>query len=257
MVVSLRREGDESVYWLWAAISIAPLSGVLPLPYPMADRYLYFVLPGLIGALLLAGREAWGVLARRLGDRSGAVQVLASVAAGLLLLHFAMASHERAGVFQDAETLMADAERNYPLGAAANTRRAHRAALRGDHEAAIAYLSAAHARGYNRVDNLLADPAYASMQNDPEFVRLKFAMADDWIERLSRDPEPAHYKARALAQAYIVKDDLESALAVIVAASERPGPIAEDLRADADELRRQIALRRRLSERAGQSSPPR
>jgi hypothetical protein len=92
------------------------------------------------------------------------------------------------------------------------------------------------------------------MQNDPDFVELKFAMADDWIRRLSLDPAPSHYTARSLAQAYIVKGELPAALALIVAASERPGPIGDELRADAEDLRRQIALMQRLSERAGRSA---
>jgi len=254
LLVSWRRPGDEPVYWLWAAISFAPLSGLLPLPYPIADRYLYFVLPGLIGAMLLFWQGLWPALSDRLADYAGPATIAGRVALGLLLAHFAVASHGRAAVFQNPETLMADSERNYPNGAAANTRKAHRAAMRGDHASAIQYLRAAHARGYNRVDNLISDPAYASMQNDPDFVELKFAMADDWIRRLSLDPAPSHYTARSLAQAYIVKGELPAALALIVAASERPGPIGDELRADAEDLRRQIALMQRLSERAGRST---
>jgi hypothetical protein len=255
LVVSLRRSGDEPVYWLWAAISFAPLSGVLPLPYPMADRYLYFVLPGLIGATLLAWQDVRPRVAAWLGDNVRAAAVAGRVALALWLVYFAAVSHGRAAVFQSTETLMADSERNYPDGAAANTRKAHRAAMRGDRASAIQYLRAAHARGYNRVDNLLADPAYAAMQSDPEFIELKFAMADDWIDRLSLDPAPSHYKARALAQAYIVKGELQTALDVIVAASERPGPIGDELRADAEDLGRQVALQRRLDERARQRAP--
>ena len=42
-------------------------------------------------------------------------------------------------------------------------------------------------------------------------------------------PDPSHYNARALAQAYVVKDELFAAAAVLEAASARPGPIGEVL----------------------------
>jgi hypothetical protein len=250
VVVCLRRRSEEAVYWLWAAISFAPLSGVVPLPYPMADRYLYFVLPGLIGAGLLA----WPEVADRVGARLGRIwasRARSAVQIGVLLLlvHFTFASHARSAVFRSAEGLMADAERNYPQGVAANTRKASRAARRGDYEMAVRHLRAAQARGYNRLDDLLTDPSYGPMQGDPEFVRMKLEMADDWIARLGDNPQPSQVEARALAQAYIVKDDLGAALRVIEAAILVPGPITKALEGDADMLRREIGLRRRLQER--------
>jgi hypothetical protein len=244
-IVVWRRGSEESVYWLWAAISFAPLSGVLPLPYPMADRYLYFVLPGLIGGSLFAWRDSLApALARRLGPEP--VRIAAFAAYAVLVTWLAILTWMRAPVFVSADALMADAERHYPDGAAAHTRRAGRAAASGDLEGAVAHLRAAWARGYNRVDHLIADPRYAVLHEDPDFIALKHEMADDWISRLADDPAPTHYKARALAQAYVAKGDLESAMRVIEAAAERPGPISDSLREDAEELRRRIRLERRL-----------
>jgi hypothetical protein len=249
LLICLRGRREEAVYWLWAVISFGPLSGVVPLPYPMADRYLYFVLPGLIGASLLAADEGIKRLGTRLGGgeaRSVQLRQLAVGALALLLVHFAVASHSRASVFRNADSLMADAERNYPDGAAANTRKASRAARMGDFPTAVRYLKLAHARGYNRLDHLLQDPNYGPMQGYPEFVELKHAMADDWLGRLAGKPNPSQVEARAIAQAYIVKDDLPAALRVIEAGIAVPGPITEDLRGDADMLRREIELRERL-----------
>ena len=93
----------------------------------------------------------------------------------------------------------------------------------------------------------MGDRRYDSLRSEPEFIELRDEMAEDWIARLESDPEPSHYKARALAQAYVAKGDLSGALAVIEHAAERPGPIGEGLRADAEQLRSQIALEGRLS----------
>jgi hypothetical protein len=259
VVACLRRRSEEAVYWLWAAISFAPLSGVVPLPYPMADRYLYFILPGLIGAVLMAWGDLAPKLIARLGGgerRAGQLRIAAIGLCGLLLLHFASASHSRASVFVSAEGLMADAELHYPEGAAANTRKASRAARRGDFDAAVVYLRAAQLRGYNRLDNLLNDPAFSPMQSHPEFVVIKNEMADDWIRRLGDNPNPSQIEARAIAQAYIVKDDLAAALRVIERAILVPGPITEALRGDAEMLRREIRLRERLAgQKAGADAP--
>ncbi|MCS5637065.1 MAG: hypothetical protein NZ990_11150, partial [Myxococcota bacterium] len=66
IIFCLRERREEAIYWLWAAAGFAPLSGVVPLPYPMADRYLYFILPGFLGALLLAGQGFVVPIERRL-----------------------------------------------------------------------------------------------------------------------------------------------------------------------------------------------
>ena len=176
----------------------------------------------------------------------------------LTLIHAGQLAHARSRVFQSAESLMSDAERNYPNGAAANTRKASRAAREGDFEGAVRYLRAAHRRGYNRVDHLVHDPSFGPMQEHPGFVELKHEMADNWISRLAVQPDPSHYNARALAQAYVVKDELFAAAAVLEAASARPGPIGEVLLDDAEGVRAQIALRNRLEAlRSGvRKSPP-
>lgn len=257
LVLCLRARNEEAVYWLWALVSFAPLSGVVPLPYPLADRYLYFMLPGLIGAALLAAPE----LGRRLADAlparlDGRVLGRSSLALGAVwVCVFAAQAHERAAIWQSAETMMADAELHYPDGAAANTRKAGRAAREGDFERAVRHLEAAHARGYNRLDHILSDPSYGPMQDYPPFVDLKHRMARDWTTRLGASAEPSQVEARALAQALIVLDDLEAALAVVEAAAERPGPIEEDLRGDAVKLRAEIARRQRF-ERLRESRAP-
>ena len=258
IIFCLRERREEAVYWLWAAAGFAPLSGIVPLPYPMADRYLYFILPGFLGALLLAGPGFVPGMERRLGSaqRVRSVRLAALSLCLVFLLVLGLAAHQRASVFYSSETLMADAERNSPEGAASSTRRASRAARRGDTQTALAYLRFAQSRGYNRVDHLLQDSSYASLQDDPEFIAIRDAMAQDWIDRLGGMERLSHYKARALAQAYVAMEELELALAVLERGAERPGPIAGKLRADADLLRGELAFRARIEvKRAERLSP--
>ena len=55
VVATLRARSVEAGFWLLAAASFFPVSQIVPLPFPIADRYLYGILPGLLGGLLLAG----------------------------------------------------------------------------------------------------------------------------------------------------------------------------------------------------------
>ena len=258
---ALLKRREEGVYLMWAAVSLAPLSGVIPLPYPMADRYLYFILPGLIGAFLLGGArwsrglaDRWELdLEKRKRIRAGAMVVL-----GLVLIHAGQLTYDRAHVFVSPESLMSDAERNYPEGVASSTRRATRAAQQGRFDDAVRFLQVARVRGYNRVDNLLQDPSFGPMQNHPDFVAIKHEMADDWIDRLSKKEDISHYTARALAQAYIVKGRYADAAEVLEGAASRPGPIGDALQQDAQDVRGEIAFRNRLkaAERARKSNAP-
>jgi len=105
------------------------------------------------------------------------------------------------------------------------------------------------------VDHLLQDSAYASMQDDPEFVAIKNEMAQDWISRLGDLPAPGHYKARALAQAYVAVYEFEKAIMILEAAADRPGPIAEALRGDAQEVAAEMRFRARLEAVRAKSLP--
>ena len=61
--------------------------------------------------------------------------------------------------------------------------------------------------------------------------------------------------ARALAQAYIVKGRYAEAAFVLEEAAERPGPIGDALREDAQNVRSEIAFRNRLKAAAESRKP--
>ena len=110
----------------------------------------------------------------------------AAVVCAATLVFFAVLSHARSQVWKSGNHFMLDAEMNYPYGAAANTRRAHRAAEIGDVDGAVEGLRAAMARGYNRLDQILGDPVYGPYLKDPRFKSILDELANEWISRLSR-----------------------------------------------------------------------
>jgi hypothetical protein len=68
----LVRRRPEGVYWAWALLAFAPVSQVVPFTHPLADRYLYFILPGLLGGALLAVHTA--ILRQSRESRRAALQ---------------------------------------------------------------------------------------------------------------------------------------------------------------------------------------
>ena len=241
--VVFRRRSVEGAFWLWAVVSFAPVCGVIPLPYPMADRYLYYMLPGLIGGLLLAGPELVHRIAGALGERlEPRLWLVIRVASVLLIAVFAVRSFDRAYVWRGPYFMMADAEKNYPQGTAAKTRQATRAALVGDAETAVAALRAACARGYNRLDHLLVGP-YVNIQDDDEFQALKRELANQWIERVEKNPSPSQLELRLVAQAYIVLDDLPAAARTLRRGLEVEGPIDDTLESNLNDVERAMRFR--------------
>jgi len=232
-VVIGRRE--EGAYWVWAAVSFAPVSGVIPLPHVLADRYLYFMLPGLIGVALLAGPE---LLARRFGSarlEPARLTRLLTVAGMIWILAFAVRSHIRAFVWRTSETVTADVLDHYPQGRWARIELAGRAAQAGELEGAVAHLMAARERGFDGLDTLLL-PRYAPLRGHPGFIALQRELASAWVIRVSAIPEPSQSDLMVRAQAHIVLGELESAREDLRRAIYAGGPMTDSLYGALDEL---------------------
>src|SRR5262245_27621325 len=105
----------------------------------MADRYLYFILPGLIGALLLAGDEGRRRLSAHVPAalRGRPARALALAAAAAALIGFGARAHARARIWSSPVFVMADSAANYPEGVAGRLQAAKAAAQRGDLEEAL------------------------------------------------------------------------------------------------------------------------
>jgi tetratricopeptide (TPR) repeat protein len=216
-------------------VSFAPISQVFPFLYPMADRYLYFILPGLIGGTLLAGRAGLGRIAgprsRRHARRAATLLALA------LLAFFAARSFERARVWSSPALLLADAAIHYPDGVSASLGRARGAAQSGDAETATRSLHAAYQRGFNRFDQIVDDPAFAAVRGDPRFVAVVREMAGAWIEWGRGLRRPSQLELHAVAQAHLARGERDEAAAVLERALAAGGPIDAQVREELASLR--------------------
>jgi hypothetical protein len=228
-----QRAGVELAFWIWALVSFAPVSQVFPFLYPMADRYLYFILPGLVGAVLLLGVEA----AARWRVPPGVAPAVGAVACLALAVH----AHERAAVWRSGATLLADAALHYPDGTIANLLRAKRAAYAGDADAALAALERAVARGYNRFEQLETDAAWDAIRDDPRFRALVHELAARWIASAGRKASPTQTELRAVAHAHVARDEYAEALRVYEAAVEAGGPDGDAIRAEIEAVRTALA----------------
>jgi hypothetical protein len=208
----LWKREPEGAFLAWALLAYLPVCGLfVPLGYPMADRYLYFILPGLIGAALLAAPTA-------------AEKPILAVGAAMLAW-FAFASFERAAVWQTPAGVYADSAKNYPEGSVVTLARAASAAQSGDSTEALKHLYLARERGYARIDLLMSNPAYDPIRNDPEFRALIFELAEAQLERLEASETPSQMELFSIALMYEIRGETGRAVAALERASAEGGPI--------------------------------
>ncbi len=233
LVATLRRRSVEAVFWLWALFAFAPVSQIFPFLYPMGDRYLYFILPGLIGAAACLARDLAEQLPARRRPAAGIV-ALAGVA--LLCAFFGWRSHQRAAIWRSAASLTADAAAHYPLGVSANLLRARRAAQAGDVDGVVAALRAAEQRGYNRFEQIEADPVFDAMRGQAQFQAVVSEIAAGWIVRGRARAEPTQQELQTLAHAHYVRGERSEAIATLRRALALGGARDPQIRADLEVL---------------------
>jgi hypothetical protein len=232
LVVTLRRRSVEAAWWVAAAVSFAPVSQVFPFLNPVADRYLYCILPGLIGGVLCAGLELRGRLPA--GVWRGAAAAVAA-----LSVFFAVQSAARAELWRSELRLLLDAAEHYPEGGTASFLRARRAAQQGDVETAVAELRRASERGIDRFQVLESDPGLAPIRSEPAFRELLRELAGRWIENAQRRGVRTQPELRMLALAHLQRGELDQALAAFERALEAGGPLEPVLRAELEVVRAQ------------------
>jgi hypothetical protein len=235
LFVVCRRREPEAAYWVWALVSFGPISQVFPFLYPLADRYLYFILPGLIGAALLMLLEGFRRLVPEAGRRK--TWEIASVAAGIALCA-AMAAHsyQRAAIWRYSATVVADAARHYPDGVSANLIRANRAGSVGDAAAAAEALQAAAARGFNRFEMIYSEPRFDPVREDPKFRAVVDEMAAGRIARVASREAPTQSEIRMAAHAHIVRREYPEARSMLLRALEQGGAYDAQIRDDLQQL---------------------
>ena len=241
--LSLRRRSEEAAYWVFAAASFGIVSQLFPFLHPVADRYLYFLLPGLIGGVLFVGMEVQSRVATapassvlgRISPRSFA-RAWALAALGLAAL-FAVRSAERAPLWRNETRLLVDAALHYPEGGTAAFLRARSAAQVGDVETAVAELRIATDRGIDSFTHILADPGLVPIAHTPSFQGFVRDIAGRWIERAYERGYATQAKLRVIGLAHVVRDEYEEAEAAFEAALRAGGPLEGTVRAELEAVR--------------------
>ena len=249
-LVTLRRGSLEGGFWIWAVIGYAPISQIFPFVYPLADRYLYFILPGLLGAALLAGQEALRRIAfadprSRWTIARGVTRERMAIAIALLACTgFALRSNAQAWSWCSNTTLGAAAARGSPDGIAAHLRAAEDAARRGDGGAAARELRAAADRGWNDVVGISYSSVFAPVRHDPRFQAALVELAGRFIEEAKRSGLSSQPALLCWARAHEIRGEraeqralLERTIAVggpwtayarrLLTEAEREDPVAE------------------------------
>lgn len=240
IVQTLLRGDEEAGLWLFAAAAFAPVSQVFPFIFPMGDRYLYPILPGLIGALLLALRPAAARIASLQSHWAPRAAVAATLAwAGL----WALQAHARAPVFASNLAMMQDAARAYPGGMQAHLLRGHRAAGEGDARAAAAAFRIAIDLGFSDLQALLTHPQLRPLRGSPAFQATLRHLANADVARLTRKRDLEQSELMRLSLAYEVRGELDRAIATAERALAAEGPFSEDVRGRLAQLRRDRARR--------------
>jgi len=235
-VLTLARRQEEGAWWLAAAVSWAPISQVFPFMHPMADHYLYFVLPGLIGGVALWGSGFFA------GASLGVRRAALAASLGLVVL-FAWHSSTRAALWQSELLLSLDAARNFPDGRTARLIRARSAAQAGDVESAIVELRAGEARGMFEFRMLEIDPGLAPLRGDPAFQQLVHDWAGLWIAWAERTGARSQSELRIVGLAHLKRGEFDAAVRAYERALATAGPEADATRKELEAARRQRAQR--------------
>jgi tetratricopeptide (TPR) repeat protein len=129
----LRRRALIAFSLVWLAVTPIPTLNIIPLNYPIADRYVY--LPSIGFAILVAGAIVAG--AQRLAPRRAGLAVAA--ATGALVVVSALAIFERAVDWRSEEALLTSTLRDNPAAPEALRYSARLASKAGDSTRAFAF----------------------------------------------------------------------------------------------------------------------
>jgi hypothetical protein len=233
---ALRRGDPEAAWWIAALAAFAPISQIFPFMFGMADRWLYFILPGLMGGTLLASRDLVSLLARGSemgGWRRRALRVLAGVAAiaaGLLILRFGQHAMGRAGLWVHPDRLHLDAAQQYPDGLIAHYVRALDAVRRRNADEAIFHLRESYERS-GTITLYLNEPRFGPLHAHPAFVAFAREGIEDLIVRIRGRGQLTQMNLRDLAIAQHALGNLDQAIAALDEALRMGGPFQSQLAA--------------------------
>jgi tetratricopeptide (TPR) repeat protein len=242
-LVALRSHRAEAAYWIFAAASFVPISQIWPFMHPMADRYLYFILPGLIGGSLLAAPDVRARCGAAISEREARIR-WASVATrlvvsgtALVIIAFGMRSHARAELWREEVLLLRDSARHFPNGANASYYRALLAAQRRDAETAVAELRAASQKSLGYMARFSADPRFEPIAREPAFHALIDEIAGRWIEFSRTRGLETQTWLRSTGQAHRVRGEYREAIDCFERALRLGGPLQSELAIEVETTR--------------------
>jgi tetratricopeptide (TPR) repeat protein len=252
-IAALQARRAEAAYWIAAAASFAPISQIWPFMHPMADRYLYFILPGLIGGSLLAALEFRAPGSEAISDREAGIRWTSTatrwavLGAALVIVAFGVRSHARAGLWRKEVLLVKSAALQYPDGANASYNRAVLAARRRDADTAVRELRAAAAKNIGHMAKFSADPRFKPISKEPVFHELIDEIAGRWIEfARSRGLETETW-LRSTGQAHRVRGEYRDAIDCFERALRLDGPLQGEIAKDLESTRAQWRDARKVS----------
>jgi hypothetical protein len=226
-----RARREETAWWVGAAAGYLPVAQIgMTFLQPMADRYLYCALPGLIGGCAFAVRDAWAARDASATATRRTAMVGGTLALGVIAL-FAWRSHAQAHHWRSAVTLALASAARYPDGLPAQLLEAQRAAMRGDAAGSVRALRAAFAQGYDRFETLADAPVYDAVRRDPAFQQLLREMAASWIEQSLTLEHVTQADLLSRANAYAVLGERARAVAALDEALRIGGPLDAQVRA--------------------------
>jgi hypothetical protein len=219
----------------------------------MADRYLYFLLPGLLGAALVTLapwlRSGLATLAER-GPRAAPRALLAlGLAGSALAAAWGVAFVDRAGVWASPERVEADAARHYPDGIPGQMTLARRLIAQGDIAGAVDAVARARDRGHTNPAAMIQDPSLQPLFQDPRYVTMIQDMTERWIERARQIPEPTVSNLMGIAQAELFLGRVEPAFAAMDRAEALANPEQREM------IRQMRSEIEQAVQSAGQTAP--
>jgi hypothetical protein len=253
-LVTLRARSAEAAYWILAGTSFGPVSQIWLFIHPMADRYLYFILPGLIGGSLLAAidfRERFGPT---IFDRETRIQWasittrLAVVGTALVVVAFGVRSHARAALWREEVLLLQNSATQFPNGGNASYYRALLAAEQEDAETAVRELRAASKISLGHMVRFTADPRFAPISHEPVYNELIGEIAGRWIEFSREQGMETQTWLRSTGQAHRVRGEFPEAIECYERALRLGGPLQSEIAVEIESTRALWRESRKASE---------
>jgi hypothetical protein len=239
--------------WLGLAVaSYAPVAQIFAFRFPIADRYLYFILAGLLGALVVTFRPQLEAALAALRERRLAAGPRALAGAALvlvLMVGYGAHSHARARVWRSDEAIDRDAIAHYPEGVAGQLDRARRAVAMGDADTAIAALEALVRLGSDNPLAYLTDPTLQPLRGNPRYEALLRQIARNWLAHYEQLPNKAPgFGVVDAVLYYILLGELDKADRLLDEAERSPGAVAPQT---LDQLRESVRRERAALEMPG------